>query len=679
MPNRLAKETSPYLLQHANNPVDWYPWGEEALQLAKEKDMPILVSIGYSACHWCHVMERESFEDEATAEIMNKHFVCIKIDREERPDLDHIYMAAVQTLTGQGGWPLNMFLSPDAKPFTGGTYFPPRGMYGRPSWTDVLLNIEELFRRDRAKIEDQAARLTSHVGTMSDAFKLESRQELPSAMEVFGKMERHLDRKNGGIGGAPKFPSVMTLQFLMRLGRLGKLGKISPEVAADALAHVQLSIQKMIRGGIYDQIGGGFARYATDEEWLVPHFEKMLYDNALLLTLLSEYTSLNPDQEMERSIRQTVDFVARELSAPFGAFYAALDADSEGVEGKYYIWKESEIDEVAGEDSDFFKKYMDVSEGGNWEGVNILNRSQSESEFAINHGLDHQSWAATVQRISSELMTLREDRIRPGLDDKVLLSWNALMAGALYKVGQQYKEPAWIKMADRCMFFIRHKMRVDLTLYHSWKDDHHTDTGFLEDYAYYIEALIAAYKAHQDFDLVEDACKLTEEVITKFSDTEEVLFHFTGKTQTDVVVRTTEVTDNATPSGNSVMLFNLLALGRLAGRTDFTARAERMLAYMQGALTKYPTSFGRWISVLAEKEAGLKELVVTGQHATAQAKRITGFAPEMLVLSAEQARSGAQFEGKEYADKALYYICDDMTCQAPTEVPEVAGLEFQSA
>ncbi|MFT7589186.1 MAG: hypothetical protein ACI959_001403 [Limisphaerales bacterium] len=677
MANRLAEETSPYLLQHANNPVDWYPWGEEALSLARKKDMPILVSIGYSACHWCHVMERESFENEEIALIMNKHFICIKVDREERPDIDHIYMSAVQTLTGQGGWPLNVFLTPEAKPFTGGTYFPPRSMYGKPSWSEVLQNIEELFRRDRAKIEEQATRLTSHVGGMSEVFSLETSNKdmiLPSLYEV---AYRNFDEKEGGFGGAPKFPAAMSLQFLLRYARFTKVKQLQKEEGLIAFNHVAFSIQKMIRGGIFDQIGGGFARYATDNAWLIPHFEKMLYDNALLVKLMAEHHKIKRDVEFTNAIQSTITFIQRELTHKDGGFYSALDADSEGVEGKFYVWSADQIDDLLKEDSADFKEFMLVTKEGNWEGANILNRDKSAVEFAIAKNIDPVQWAEKVKACSEILLKARASRVRPGLDDKILLSWNAMMSSALLDAYVAWGEPAWLELAKRNIAFIQEQMCDGLSIKHSWKDGRAEIPGFLEDYANFIEVLIDLYEITFDEKHLFYAAELSREVIKSFSDEKGCFFYFTHKTQNDVIVRTVELTDNATPSGNSVMAYNLIRLGKMLEDEVFTLRGERMVDALKGAIVKYTTSFGKWASLLSEIEIGNKELVIIGeayQKMTLEAKR--KFVPEMVVLAASDSDSTLNplFEGRGEIDKTLAYLCENQSCRAPVET--IAALEL---
>ena len=428
--NHLIKETSPYLLQHVHNPVEWYPWGNEALQKAKDNDKPILVSIGYSACHWCHVMEKESFENEETAKLMNEYFINIKIDREERPDLDHIYMDAVQAIAGSGGWPLNVFLTPDCKPFFGGTYFPPENAFNRPSWKEVLTGVHRLFIEKRQEVEAQAVELTRHIGqtnvSTQNLFTIEAEEEIftwQQTKTIFENIMKQADKKWGGFGNAPKFPQSFTIKYLLRYYHYTK--------NEEALTRACLSLDKMIYGGIYDQMGGGFARYSTDEEWLAPHFEKMLYDNALLISVLCDAYQLTGNLLYKVSVDQTIDFIKRELMNEDSGFYSALDADSEGKEGKYYVWNFDEIQEILGEDARLFCQYYDVSPEGNWEHTNILRVLVPLSDFARKKNIDEGELEKLLKQFSSKLFQQRSRRVRPQTDDKILLGWNALMNIAL--------------------------------------------------------------------------------------------------------------------------------------------------------------------------------------------------------------------------------------------------------
>ena len=486
--NKLINETSPYLLQHAHNPVDWYPWGEEALSKAKAEDKPILVSIGYAACHWCHVMERESFENEATAALMNAYFINVKIDREERPDLDHIYMDAVQAMTGSGGWPLNVFLTPDAKPFFGGTYFPPIQAFNRISWSDVLKNIHSAFVNKRSEIDVQSEKLTSHL-TKANSFGANTIKISDSIFNaenlqlIADKILENADTFWGGFGNAPKFPQTFSIQYLLRHYHFTK--------DENSLKQAELSLQKMLEGGIYDQIGGGFSRYSTDEKWLAPHFEKMLYDNALLIGVLSEAYQLTKNDLYHKAIRQTFQFITTQMLHEEGCFYSALDADSEGVEGKYYTWSKQEIVGLLGDDAEIFCLYFDVTEEGNWEHSNILWIQESISDFCKKNNIEEGVLDATLESCKNKLLETRSLRIAPSLDDKIILGWNALMIIASCKAFAATGEDFYKSLAENCVVFLENKLQNNLGhWYHTYKNDITKIPAFLDDYSYLIQAYI---------------------------------------------------------------------------------------------------------------------------------------------------------------------------------------------
>ncbi|MCK7558885.1 thioredoxin domain-containing protein [Chitinophaga sedimenti] len=494
--NRLAGEASPYLLQHAHNPVDWYPWGEEALQRAVAEDKPILVSIGYAACHWCHVMERESFENEATAAIMNEHFINIKIDREERPDLDHIYMDALQAMSGQGGWPLNVFLLPNRQPFYGGTYFPPVQAYNRPSWTEVLQAIAAAFQEKRGELEEQAKHMTEHLEN-ANKFGVDAAKsvELVPVAELFTKQQCHdaakaimaqADKEWGGFGRAPKFPGTFSIRYLLQYDHA-----FGDEAAK---AQALLSLDKMIQGGLYDQLGGGFARYSTDAMWLAPHFEKMLYDNALLIDAMADAYQLTKKEIYLDTITHTMEFIQREMTSPDGVFYAALDADSEGVEGKFYTWSKEEIENILGDQAELFCRFYDVRDGGNWEHTNILWVTEPLSEFVKGTELTIEQLQVMLAESRAKLLQVRNKRIRPGLDDKILLGWNALMIHACCKAYSVSGTKSYRHMAERAMTFLLDALQQpggSGALYHTYKNGAAKYPAFLDDYAYVIRALIA--------------------------------------------------------------------------------------------------------------------------------------------------------------------------------------------
>ena len=666
--NQLAGESSPYLLQHAHNPVNWYPWGEPALQKARTENKPILVSIGYAACHWCHVMERESFENEATAAVMNEHFVNIKIDREERPDLDHIYMDAVQAMTGSGGWPLNVFLTPEAMPFYGGTYFPPQQAFNRPSWTDVLLGVAKAFGEKPHEIISQAENLTAHVGQANGWLlsNLKGAAEGDLTAEelhsLSGNLMKSADRQEGGFGKAPKFPQTFSIQFLLRYH--------SMTGSEEALVQACLSLDKMIRGGIYDQIGGGFARYSTDREWLAPHFEKMLYDNALLVSVLSEAYQITHNDLYKGAILQTIRFVQRELSSPEGGFYAALDADSEGEEGRFYVWQKGEIEEILGQEAALFCAFYDVTDSGNWEEKNILRVLVPAEEFARQNGLGQEELESRLREAAGRLLQKRAARIRPQLDDKILLGWNALMNTALCKAYAATGEEEYRQLAVRNMAFLLEKFADGSTggLFHTYKEGHAKYPAFLDDYASVIQALAGLQEITGDTAYLHKARELTEHVIRYFGEEETGLFYFTHQDQRDVIVRKQEVYDGATPSGNSLMGWNLLYLSVVFDKPGWKARVVNMLKAVQETTIKYPGSFGNWAVLMHAVAAGMNEVVITGENLDGMVKEILHIFMPNKVLQIAKAGFDEEFpllKGKEVAVKPVIFLCKDYACHTP--------------
>src|SRR6187399_2857972 len=610
--NKLINETSPYLLQHAHNPVNWFPWGDEAMDKAKKENNPILVSIGYSACHWCHVMERESFEDEETARLMNEHFVNIKIDREERPDLDHIYMDAVQAMTGSGGWPLNVFLTSAMKPFYGGTYFPPKRAFNRPSWQEVLLGVTEAFSQRRNEVDAQAENLTEHL-IQANAFGVSSPGEndfftKEKINEVFENIMKNADREWGGFGKAPKFPQSLVIQYLLRFFHVSE--------NKEALEQALLSIDKMIDGGIYDHIGGGFARYSTDTEWLVPHFEKMLYDNALLLSVISEAYQLTGDKRYKEVIEETIQFIQREMMFPEGGFYAALDADSEGEEGKFYVWNYEEVMELLETDGTIFCDFFDINAGGNWEGKNILWRKKKEKVFCEEKNILLEELQRVIQKGKKILLEKRNEKIRPQTDDKILLGWNALMNTALSKAFAATGNETYKKLAVDNMQFLLSKFLKNNTgeYFHSWKNNIAKQPAFLDDYAFLIQALIQLQEVTGNTNYLEKAKRITEQVLGNFKDSATDFFFYTNSNQKDVIVRKKEVYDGAQPSGNAVMADNLYKLGLYFDKRSWKERSVQMISYLFSAIVRYPTSFGAWACALLEISNGINEIVVISEE-----------------------------------------------------------------
>jgi uncharacterized protein YyaL (SSP411 family) len=676
--NKLIKETSPYLLQHAHNPVNWYPWGEEALNKAIREDKPLLVSIGYAACHWCHVMEKESFEDEETATLMNEHFINIKIDREERPDLDHIYMDAVQAMTGSGGWPLNVFLTPQGKPFYGGTYFPPRPAFNRPSWKDILNGVSRAFRDKRSEINEQAENLTNHI-FRSNSFGM---QNLPGtgidpaevfspdkARDMYNNIMKAADRKEGGFGNAPKFPQSFTIQYLLHY--------YYHTHTQEALDQACVSLDKMILGGIYDQLGGGFARYSTDAEWLVPHFEKMLYDNALLVSVMAEAWQITGRPIYKRAIEQTLKFVHDELSSRDGGFYSALDADSEGEEGKFYVWSRAEVETVLGKEAELFCEFYDVTEEGNWEHKNILNVPVPVEAFCAEKNLPVDAFLMKLYESRAKLLQYRNLRPRPLLDDKILLGWNALMITACCKAFAALGNEEYAQMAIRNMSFIRkHFQSGGKEFYHVYKELAKYP-AFLDDYAYLIQALIHLQEITGDEDYLEQARSLTEWLIEHFSEADTGYFYFTHRDQQDVIVRKKEVYDGAVPSGNSVMAFNLYYLGVVFDRQEWRERAVRMCALLSQAVNKYPTSFGVWATMNLGLSYSIPEIVIIGENFE-QVRRefLRIFTPLRIFQSS--ALENLRFPllaRKPISHETQLFLCKNYACHNPvTTVKELIRL-----
>jgi uncharacterized protein len=674
MPNRLAQETSPYLLQHAHNPVDWYPWSEEALQKAVEEDKPILVSIGYSACHWCHVMERESFEDEATAAIMNQHFVCIKIDREERPDIDAIYMDAVQAMTGSGGWPLNVFLTPGKAPFYGGTYFPPVRAYNRSSWREVLHGIAQAYRERKEEVEEQAKQLMQHLQN-SNAFGLPagantniSKEQLKEATE---NLLKQADTEHGGFGAAPKFPQTFSIRFLLRQYHFHQ--------DEAALQQALLSLDKMIAGGIYDHLGGGFARYSVDAFWLAPHFEKMLYDNALLVIALSEAYQITQKPKYKQVIEATLAFVQSELmeEQSFG-FYSALDADSEGEEGKYYVWAKEEIDALLGANSVFFNFYYGVEEQGNWEGTNILHEQMTIEQLAEQQGLLMQDAMKLLAKAQERLLAERQKRIRPGLDDKQLLGWNAMMNLAFTKAYAAIGNDDWLAIASKNMQFLLHSFQDPHStfLLHTHKKGQAKYPAFLDDYAYLIEALIHLQEVTGNLGYLEKAKLLMQLVVEHFSDEQSQFFYYTPVEQRDVIVRKKEVYDGATPSGNSVINHCLHYLGIIFDRPDWVARAIANAGLMAQAVVRYPVSFGVWGMQMQNMVAGMQELAIVGPLANhLLAELLPHFLPNKVLQTATSSNSTFPLLQGKQGETTYLYWCEQYACSTPqTSVQDLLNL-----
>jgi uncharacterized protein YyaL (SSP411 family) len=694
--NQLIHETSPYLLQHAHNPVNWYPWGEEALARAQKEDKPILISIGYSACHWCHVMERESFEDEATARIMNEYFINIKIDREERPDLDHIYMDAVQAMSGSGGWPLNVFLTPAAKPFYGGTYFPPQRAFNRPSWQETLLGVKQAFEERRHEIDAQAENLTDHL-LKSNSFGLQGTGtgelfKTSKTDEIAEQLLKSADKEWGGFGKAPKFPQTFSIQYLLRYSYLQQQFSnpkaisaafdtseeiVKPEdvgippAGAGGAAFLQalLSLDKMIEGGIYDQVGGGFARYSTDTEWLVPHFEKMLYDNALLVIVLSEAFQLTGRKRYQEVIHETMDFLQRELLHPEKGFYAALDADSEGVEGKFYVWSLAEVKELLGKEAGVFCQFYDITEKGNWEGSNIPRVKKRAEKVAAENGMTVDELTILLGKGRKKLLEERSKRVRPLLDDKILLGWNALMNTACSKAFGATGKEDYRRLAIANMNFLVANFKTGKTneWHHTWKNAVARYPAFLDDHAFLIQAMLQLQEITGDTTWLTHASSLTDYVIENFSEEETGFFFYTPANQADVIVRKKEVYDGAVPSGNAVMAYNLYHLSILLDKKAWQKRSMEMISALGNAIVKYPGSFGNWACLFQEMTGGTNEIVLVGTDLSViHPEVLREYVPHrVLVASQKSDPAFPLLVNKPVTGIPAIYLCRNYTCSAP--------------
>lgn len=679
--NQLINESSPYLLQHAHNPVNWFAWNSGALNMAKIENKPILVSIGYSACHWCHVMEKESFEDETTAAIMNENFINIKVDREERPDLDHIYMDAVQAMTGSGGWPLNVFLTPEGKPFYGGTYFPPQRAFNRPSWQEVLQSVILAFREKRHEIEAQAENLTEHL-VQSNSFGLQKPSEAEGVFREeslqmgFQNIMKSADKEWGGFGKAPKFPQTYTIQFLLRYHYSSK--------NEEALEQALLSLDKMIEGGIYDQAGGGFARYSTDTEWLAPHFEKMLYDNALLVSVLSEAYQLTRKERYREVIDETMQFVQRELLHPQKAFYAALDADSEGVEGKFYVWTPKEVKDILGNDADIFCEYYDITTWGNWEEKNIFRVKEPLEKFSARKKIAVDELSGLLKGGKKKLLEQRSKRIRPLLDDKIILGWNALMNTACSKAFAATGHLPYRELAVENMKFLLQNFSTGNTneFYHTWKNGIAKYPAFLDDYAFLIEALIHLQEITADRRWLVNAKSITDFVIENFNEQETEFFYYTKSGQPDVIIRKKEVYDGAVPSGNSVMADNLYHLSILFDKKDPIAigwkqKSFTILSLLGRAITQYPTSFANWACLLQEIIAGTNEIVLLGDnYESLHVALLQQYIPHrVLMASADLDSRFPLLADKPVTRPPSIWLCRDFSCKPPvTTIKELISL-----
>jgi uncharacterized protein len=665
MSNHLIHETSPYLLQHAENPVDWYPWGEEAFAKARRENKPVLLSIGYSACHWCHVMAHESFENEQIAQLMNENFVNIKVDREERPDLDQIYMNAVQMMTHHGGWPMTVFLTPDAVPFYGGTYFPPQDRYNMPGFPRVLIGVAETYRDRQDDIRETGTSLVNELkrlsGTGGSDYPIET--ELLDA--AYAGIIRNYDSINGGFGGAPKFPPAMTLEFLLRTYvRTGN---------RDALDMVSHTCRKMANGGMYDQIGGGFHRYSTDARWLVPHFEKMLYDNALLSRLYLHYFQVSEEPFARETVEGILDYVLREMTNAEGGFYSTQDADSEGHEGKFFVWSMDEIRAALGEaDARTFAEHYNITEAGNFEGKNIPNMTRAGETGS----------RASLEESKRKLFELREQRVKPDRDEKVLTAWNGLMMASFAEAGVVLNRPDYTDAARRNAEFVLSNLRREGTLLRTWKDGVAKFNGYLEDYAFLIEGLVTLFETTGESRWLNEALALTERMIEEFWDEDGGGFFFTGKSHENLIVRSKDYFDNATPSGNSVAALVLLRLATLLDKESYRNLSIAVLREVGDQIRRYPSGFGYALSAADFLLSTPKEIAIVGKDAADIGPLLTEtwrrYLPNKVVAPSITGDAAAipLLENRPLDNNlATAYVCENYTCQQP--VTDISSLREQ--
>ena len=650
--NHLINETSPYLLQHAHNPVNWYPWNNETLTKAQNENKLILVSIGYSACHWCHVMERESFESEEIARIMNDHFVCIKVDREERPDIDQIYMNAVQLMTGSGGWPLNCFALPDGKPVFGGTYFKPQ------QWKDILQNLARGYETDQGRFEKYANDLKQGIVSIDKIAKVKEEADFAyeDLLNIILKIRKRFDRENGGTFGAPKFPLPVNYFYLMRFHYHSGEKKV--------LKQVLLTLEKMAKGGIYDQLGGGFSRYSVDRNWLVPHFEKMLYDNAQLVSLYSEVFRLNPDAEYKKVVYDTFAFVERELTSPEGGFYSSLDADSEGVEGKYYVWDKDEVESLLEEDAEIFCEYYDISTEGNWEGRNILNRKENDDVIASRHNLSLEELEEIILQAKKKLLQHRQKRVKPGLDDKILTSWNALMLKAYADAYNIFDDEHFLKIAEKNYEFIeKNLLSSDFSLYRNHKNNTSTIHAFLDDYVLLVDALISLYHTRFNEYYINTALNITEYIIHHFFDDDSGMFFYTSDKDSQLIARTKEVNDHVIPSSNAVLAQNLFKLGHYFIKDDYLKKAEQMLLNMKKQIENNPFYFGNWIDLMIQFIHKPYEVCIMGNKSREIRKDFFRMYIPNILLAGGNHGNLPLLNDRYTAGKTIIYVCRDNVCQ----------------
>jgi uncharacterized protein YyaL (SSP411 family) len=669
--NALIDESSPYLLQHAHNPVNWHPWGEAALEKAKKEDKLLLISVGYAACHWCHVMEHESFEDTTVARIMNENFVAIKVDREERPDVDNIYMTACQ-LAGEGscGWPLNAFALPNGQPVWAGTYFP------KEQWLEILNYFADLYQKDRAKLEEYGTLLADGIQSMEAPAPPPSGLELSTELvpQTAAQIHRQADRRLGGMKGAPKFPLPSIYQFLLQEAYL-----VGDTVSLEV---VEESLDAMAAGGIYDHLGGGFARYSTDTRWLVPHFEKMLYDNAQLVSLYSNAFKQTGKARYRAVVEESLAFIKREMTAPNGGFYSSLDADSEGEEGRFYVWTAAAIDSLLGDEQQaaVFKAYYGVSKRGNWEGVNVLNRSGSSEDIRSKYGLSKADLNKLLGEARQTLFRARAQRERPGLDDKQLTSWNALMVTAYADAYQALREPDYKKAALKAGRFLQQSLMQSAAdgqyqLMRSYKNEEAYINGFLDDYAFTIQAFLKLYSITFDEAWLERAQGLADYAIEHFGAQDSPMFYYTSAKDDPLIARQVKIEDNVIPSANSAMARSLLHLGTYLYDTSYVARARRMMLVVTPDIqdTEAPTYFANWLRLYGELAYPLYEVAVVGPACERKRAELqASYLPNALFLGGEEEGNLELLQDKLQGGETFIYVCQNKVCQLPVQEAKLA-------
>ncbi|NUK30411.1 thioredoxin domain-containing protein [Parageobacillus sp. VR-IP] len=680
-PNRLIREKSPYLLQHAYNPVDWYPWGDEAFAKAKKENKPIFLSIGYSTCHWCHVMAHESFEDEEVAAILNEKYISIKVDREERPDIDSIYMRVCQMLTGHGGWPLSVFLTPEGKPFYAGTYFPKRSRYGQPGFIDVLTKLYRKYRENPNEIERMAEQITEALRQSVRTAGAE-RLSLETVEKAYRQLSGSFDTVYGGFGGAPKFPIPHMLMFLMRYYQWKRDER--------ALLMVEKTLNGMANGGIYDHIGYGFARYSTDAMWLVPHFEKMLYDNALLAIAYTEAYQLTKNERYKEIAEQIIEFVKREMTSNDGAFYSAIDADSEGVEGKYYVWTPDEVINVLGTElGELYCRVYDITEEGNFEGKNVPNLIHTRIDrVARQYRMAEEELYEKLEEARKRLFAERSLRVYPHVDDKILTAWNALMIAALAKAAKVYKRRDYLQMAERALSFVETNLFQNGRLMVRYRDGEAKHKGIIDDYAFLVWAYIEMYEATLGLSYLQKAKACTEQMISLFWDEEHGAFFMTGSDAEELIVQEKEIYDGALPSGNSVAAVQLIRLARLTGDLTVLEKAETMYKVFQRQVEAYESGHTFFLQGLLLLEAPTVEVVLFGKQGDEKREQLIqkwqdAFVPSVFLLAAELPDDFAKIapfaaEYEPLGEETTVYVCENFSCQQPTtDVESVAKQLFE--